>query len=392
MGKYNFDAEIDRRNTHSIKWSYAKERAGEEDALPMWVADMDFETVPEVRDVIAARMKHNLYGYSAIPDSYYRALIGWNEKRHGWKIEREWIVHSVNVVNGMSLAIHALTEPGDGIVVQPPVYTPFYNTVNSAGRRLLLNPLHIVDGRYTFDFDDLERIFKTEHPKLFMLCNPHNPVGTVFTRAELAELGRLALQYGVLLFSDEIHSDLVYRQYRHTPVASISEELAQITITGTSPSKTFNLAGVSFANIIIPNPTLRKKFSAWLQRLAIGIDNVLGAEAVEAAYTYGEPWLEELLGYLEVNKQRVRQYMRNQTYGLKTNDPQGTFFLWMDFRALGLDNIQLEEFLLHRAKVWFNQGNGYGAGSDGLVRANIACTHSTLEEALRRLDNTVHGL
>jgi len=283
MGKYNFDAVVDRRNTHSIKWSYGKERVGEDDALPMWVADMDYESVPEVRDVIMERAKHNLYGYSAIPESYYNALIGWNRKRHGWKVEREWIVPSVNVVNGMCLSIHALTEPGDGVVVQPPVYTPFFNTVKNADRKLLLNPLCIIDGRYTFDFEDLERIYSTEHPKLFMLCNPHNPVGTVFTREELAELGRLSLRYGVLIFSDEIHSDLVYKQYKHTPFASLSDELAQITVTGTSPSKTFNLAGVSFANIIIPNSELRKKYSAWLYRFSIGIDHVLGVEAVEAA-------------------------------------------------------------------------------------------------------------
>lgn len=390
--KYEFDAFVSRENTCSVKWNYTKESVGVEDALPLWVADMDFETVPEVKEAILARAQHGIYGYTARSESYYQTLIDWNQKRHGWKIEKKWITHSAGVVNGLFNAIRALAQPGDGIVIQSPVYHPFYSAIQKCGCKVILNPLKYVDHHYTPDIEDLEKKLKENNVRLLILCNPHNPVGRVFTREELTAIGELCLQYNVVVISDEIHSDLVFKPYRHIPFASISKDFEQNTVVCTAPSKTFNLAGLETSNIIIPNEELRRKYDTLCENMAVKGFNIFGAVACEAAYKYGAEWLAGLLEYLEGNKKFAIGFIKERIPKLKFNDPEGTYFLWLDCRELGFSKAELERFMLQKAKLWFNQGHIFGTEGVGFVRMNIACQRKTVEEAMRRLENAVASL
>jgi cystathionine beta-lyase len=391
--KYDFDKFVSRENTNSAKWNYIKESVGVEDALPMWVADMDFETVPEVKDAIIARAQHNIYGYTARSDEYYEAIINWNEKRHGWKVEKKWITHSSGVVNALFNIIGAFTNPGDGVIIQSPVYHPFYRAIKSQGCKIILNPLKVVDDKYIPDIEDLEEKLKhNSNVKLLVLCNPHNPVGRVFTEEELTAIGELCLKYKVLVVSDEIHSDLVFKQYKHTPFAAISKEFEQNSIICTAPSKTFNLAGLATSNIIIPNEELKKRYDLACEKLALKSYNIFGAVACEAAYKYGEQWLEELLDYIEGNKNYALEFIKERIPKLKLNDIEGTYFLWVDCRELGLNKEELEQFMLHKARLWFNQGHIFGSEGEGFVRINLACQRATVEEAMKRLENAVNSL
>lgn len=390
--KYDFDAFVSRENTCSVKWNYTKESVGVEDALPLWVADMDFETVPEVKEAILARAQHGIYGYTARSEGYYQALVDWIQKRHGWKIEKKWITHSAGVVNGLFNAIRALAQPGDGIVIQSPVYHPFYNAIRKCGCKVILNPLKYVDHHYTPDIEDLKKKLKENNVKLLILCNPHNPVGRVFTREELTAVGELCLRHNVVVISDEIHSDLVFKPYRHIPFASISRDFEQNTVICTAPSKTFNLAGLETSNIIIPNEELRRKYDTLCENMAVKGFNIFGAVACEAAYKYGAEWLDGLMEYLEGNKKFAIDFIKERIPKLKVNDPEGTYFLWLDCRELGFSKVELERFMLQKAKLWFNQGHIFGTEGEGFVRMNIACQRKTVEEAMRRLENAVASL
>jgi len=390
--KYDFDAFVNRENTNSTKWNYAKESVEIEDVLPMWIADMDFETVPEIREAIITRAQHNIYGYSSYSDEYYKAIIDWFQKRHDWKIEKKWISHSVGVVNALYNVIRAFTNPNDGVIIQTPIYPPFYRSIKSYGCKTILNPLKIINNRYVPDIEDLENKFKNNSVKLLLLCNPHNPVGRVFTKEELTMVGELCLKYKVIVISDEIHSDLVFKQYKHIPFASISKDFEQNSVICTAPSKTFNLAGLSTSNIIIPNQELKKKYDNTCKNIALKSFNIFGAIACEAAYKYGGEWLDQLLGYIEENKNYVLDFIKKKIPKLKVNDIEATYLLWINCRALGFNKDDLEKFMLNKAKLWFNQGYNFGIEGEGFVRMNIACPRSIVEEAMKRLENAVNTL
>ncbi|NGM84476.1 pyridoxal phosphate-dependent aminotransferase [Paenibacillus sp. 7124] len=389
--RFDFDKPVDRNNTLSAKWNYIKESVGVEDALPMWVADMDFETVPEVKAAILDRAQHGIYGYTARSEGYYDAIIDWNLKRHGWQVDKKWITHSPGVVNALFTAVRAFTKPGDGILIQPPVYPPFFRAISMNDCKTILNPLKLEGGRYVPDLADFADKVGSGRVKLFILCNPHNPVGRVFTEDELRVMGELCLKHGVVVISDEIHSDLLFKPHRHVPFASISEAFAQNTVVCTAPSKTFNLAGLSTSNIIIPNDELRRRYDAANEQVAQKSHNIFGAAACEAAYRHGEEWLDQLMSYIDGNRQYAVEFIEARLPQLKVYNPEGTYFLWLDCRSLGLGNQELEHFLLHEAKLWFNQGYTFGKEGDGFVRINIGCQRSTVEEALKRLEYAVHS-
>lgn len=389
--RFDFDKPVDRGNTLSAKWNFIKESVGVEDALPMWVADMDFETVPEVKAALLARAQHGIYGYTARSDGYYQALIDWNLKRHGWQVDKKWITHSSGVVNALFTAVRVFAKPGDGVLIQPPVYPPFYRAISKNDCEAVLNPLKLEEGRYSPDLADFADKVGSGRVKLFILCNPHNPVGTVFTEEELRTMGELCLRHGVIVISDEIHSDLLFKPHRHVPFASISKAFAQNSVVCTAPSKTFNLAGLSTSNIIIPNDELRRRYDEVSEQVAQKSFNLFGAAACEAAYRHGEEWLDQLISYIDGNRKYAVEFIEARLPQLKVYYPEGTYFLWLDCRSLGLGNQELEKFLLREAKLWFNQGYTFGKEGEGFVRINIGCQRSTVEEALKRLENAVHS-
>lgn len=389
---YDFDQLFDRTQTQSVKWDYAEAKTGFADVLPMWVADMDFMTVPEIGEALVARARHLAYGYTARSDGYYQSVMDWQVKRNGWSIDKSWITHSSGVVNAIHTVLRALVRSGEGVLVQPPVYHPFFHAIQQCGGRLVSNPLVLVNGRYELDLADFAAKLDLEAPKVFILCNPHNPVGRVFTREELLAMGNLCLEHGVTVISDEIHSDLVYRGHKHIPLPLVSSAFEANTIVCTSASKTFNLAGLATSNIIIPNRDLRAAFDEAAVRAGSKYFNIFGSVACEAAYRHGEAWLEQLLDYLEANLEYAREYLGKHLPQLSTFKTEGTYFLWVDCRALGLDQTALERFLLEKARLWFNQGHIFGKEGAGFVRINIACPRSTLELALSRLQEAITAL
>jgi len=389
---YDFARRVDRSHTHSVKWDFVEATTGVPDALPMWVADMDFETVPEIRDAVVARAQHLNYGYTSRSDDYYQAVVDWQARRHGWAIDRSWITHSAGVVNAIHTVLRALVREGEGVLIQPPVYHPFFYAIRRTGARAVSNPLVLVDGRYQLDLADFEAKLATEKPKVFILCNPHNPVGRVFTREELLAMGNLCLAHGVTVISDEIHGDLVYRGHEHWPLPRVSAAFEANTIVCTAASKTFNLAGLTTSNIIIPNQELRTAFDKTAEQAGIKSFNLFGSVACEAAYRHGEAWLDQLLDYLAANLEHARTYLARHLPQLSACTTEGTYFLWLDCRKLGLDKAALERFMLEKARLWFNQGHMFGTEGEGFVRINIACPRAILDEALSRLHQAVDAL
>lgn len=388
----SFDKGFNNEIKDSLKWNFAKRMPEGEDIIPMWIADMDFETVPEVKDALVERAMQGIYGYSEMQEGYYKALSDWTRKRYQWDIKKEWICFSPGVVTGIALTIKALTHPGDKVIIQTPVYSPFFGAVTRSGCELETNSLKLIDGRYTMDFDDLEKKLKDRRVKVMVLCNPHNPVGRVWKKEELKKLGELCIKNNVVVISDEIHSDLVYKGYKYTPFASISKEFEQNSITCTAPSKTFNLAGLQTSNIIIPNEKFRREYNIALENIEISRLNVFGMVACETAYKYGEKWLEDLLEYLEENKNIVKKYIDEKIPGLKLIEPEGTYLLWIDCSRLGLNDEKLKEFMVKKAKILFNGGNSFGHEGQGFQRMNIACSRTILSEALRRLEEAVKNI
>ncbi len=385
----DFDTIVDRQNTNSVKWDLAENLTGVDDVLPLWVADMDFPAPAPVLDALQRRVAHGIFGYSVIPDTCYDAIIQWVRKRHQWVIEKDWIVFSSGVVPAIHWIVMAWTQPGDRVIVQPPVYYPFFRAARVNNCDVVENPLVLQNGRYAMDFDHLEQVID-ERTKVFVLCSPHNPVGRLWTREELGRLGELCVQHDILLCSDEIHWDLALAGHRHISMASVSDAIAQQTITLTAPNKTFNLAGISIAMAIIPNPRLRAKFVGMQQELGIHVSgNVFGAVAAEAAYTYGEEWLGRLLKYIQENLEFLDQYLEQRLPQIRLVQPEGTYLAWLDFRALGLGDAEFKNFLLHEAKIWLNDGPSFGTGGSGFQRLNLACPRAILQEALERLERAV---
>ncbi len=388
MRTYDFDQLPERRGTASYKWDQSKVLFGDPDILPMWVADMDFQAPAEVVEALEERARHGYYGYTFRTDSYYEAIIDWQRRRHGWEIEKSWISSSPGVVTALSLSIEILSEPGDKVVLQAPVYYPFYDVIRLNDRELVNNPLKLENERFTFDLEDLESKLD-EKTKVLLLCNPHNPGGRVWTKEELKAIGELCVRRGVTIVSDEIHGDLVYRGYKHVPMASVSKEIAEHTITCTAPSKTFNLPGLQTSTVIIANPELRRKYNRRLKALSIHMEGYFGATAMEVCYTHGEAWLEQCIDYLQGNLDELVQFFEEQLPQVKVIRPEGTYLVWIDCRAIAEDAQTLKELMYREAKVAFNEGSTYGKEGEGFLRVNIACPRSLMREGLKRFAEAV---
>jgi cystathionine beta-lyase len=382
---YNFDQIIDRTHTASLKHDVKAKYCGNPDALSMWVADMDFYTGDFILEALQQRINHGILGYTVKTDSFYYSIINWMNKQFDWTVERNSISLTTGVVPALNFAVMAFSEPGDQVIVQSPVYAPFYKAVKNFGRELLLNPLKNTDGRYSMDLDHLQSII-TPRTKLLMLSSPHNPSGRVWTKNELLALGEICLKNNIIIASDEIHSDLVYPGYKHYPIASLSPQLADITVTFMAPSKTFNVAGLATSVFIASNPGLRKKFNQLPDIIEQSNANLFGLIALEAAYTHGQDWLRQLMLYLDGNKKLVEGWFASRIPQIKVSVAEATFLLWLDCRALNLTEAELHQFFYHKANVALSRGTDFGPGGEGFMRMNIGCPRSVVEQALRQIE------
>lgn len=389
---YNFDELIDRRHTDSSKWDNVGARIGNPDALAMWVADMDFRCPQPVIDAVVKKASFGVYGYPVIPPRFQKVTVDWQKARHGWDVAAEDVVYVTSVIPAMFTAVQAFTKPGDKVLLQRPVYYPFSHAVEQQGRIVENSPLQLVNGRYEIDFDDLARRAADPDVKLMLLCSPHNPVGRVFTKEELTRIGEICLQNHVIIFCDEIHADFVYRGHTHVPLASLSEALANQTVTAVAPSKTFNLAGMRSGAMIIHNPELRKKMADVLNRNRSALPSMLGLEAYMAAYEFGAPYLEELLPYLQDNIAFLDTYLRAHMPKIHLIAPEGTYLMWLDCRELGLDNDALDHFFTWEAAVALDKGFWFGPEGSGFMRMNIACPRARLEQALQAIETAYKKL
>ena len=378
--KYDFDRQISRRGTDSYKW----DSAAREDVLPMWVADMDFRTAPAVVDALRRRVEHGIFGYTRVPDAYYEAVTGWFARRHGWRMEREWIIYTSGVVPAVSAVIKALTVPGDKVLMQTPVYNCFFSSIRNNGCVMVSSPLVYAGRMFTIDYDDLECKAADPQVKVMLLCNPHNPAGRVWRREELTRIGDICLRHGVVVVSDEIHCELVMPGHRYTPFASISDDFLRHSVTCLSPSKAFNIAGLQIANIVCADAARRAKIDRAINDNEVCDVNPFGVIATQAAYNEGGEWLDELVGYLEGNYVYMRELCRERLPDFPLAELEGTYLVWMDCRKLGLPSEELERRLVAEAGLWLNAGTMYGEEGEGFMRWNIACPRATLAEGLKR--------
>jgi cystathionine beta-lyase len=388
----SFDQVIDRSDYPSLKWneSSLKEYFGSGDVLPMWVADMEFLAPPAVIDSLRKRAEHGIFGYEYKRDGYSDAIVRWYRNRHQWSIAQEEIESCPSVLSAIAVLINQHTEKGDGIIIQPPVFFEFRLVIRRNGRRIVRNPLKVEDGRYQMDFADLEEKAANPKNKMMIICNPHNPIGRVWTREELARAGEICRRHNVLVISDEIHGDIVYGTNRYTPFVSISPELAQMSFACLSPAKTFNIAGMVDAMAAIPNETYRQRFHDFTHRLHMNRTDVFTSAAIEAAYSEGGHWLDELLAYLESNVDFLRSYLGENLPQVKLIEPEGTYLVWLDFRELGLKRKELARFLAEEARLALNPGYWFGREGSGYARMNIACPRSMLNEAMARLTRAIN--
>jgi cystathionine beta-lyase len=388
---YDFDTIIDRSLHNSLKWTTMRRITGFDDLSPFWVADMDFACPPEVVETLKERATHPIYGYIVPSEGYHKGLINWMERRHGWKgIEKEWILWTPGVVAGFSIAMQVYSHPGDKVIIQPPVYHLFERQILGTGRQIVENPLKIVDGYYEMDFEDLKEKID-ERTKMILLCSPHNPVGRVWKREELQELADICREKDILIISDEIHHDLIIGEIKHTPTATLSEDAMQRTVTLVSPSKTFNLAGLTNANAIIPNKKLREDYMAHLRKSS-GHNNIFGMIAQDAAYNKGEAWLESLIEYLQGNYNYLDNFISEKLPGFKLYPLEGSYLAWIDCSSLGFDDEELNKFMIEEAKLWLSKGAQFGTGGSKFMRVNLACPRSVLKKALDSLEKAVNKL
>lgn len=376
-----FDEITDRRNTNSYKWDSAK-RDG---VLPMWVADMDFRTAPAIIEALRRRVEHGVFGYTRVPDEYYEAIVRWFSRKHGWHIKPEEILYTSGVVPAISAIIKALTSPGDGVIVQTPVYNCFFSSIRNNQCQLIENRLLYADSTYHIDFDDLEMKASDPKAKLLLLCNPHNPAGRVWTRSELERINDICLRNSVMVVSDEIHCELVFDGYKYTPFASISEACRKNSVVCCSPSKSFNIAGLQIANIISDSEQLRNRIDRAININEVCDVNPFGVIALMAAYNHGEEWLDELKTYLWENYRTLLSFFKSELPDFPVTKLEGTYLVWVDCRSLGIESSELERKLMDVAGVWLNEGTMYGDAGEGFMRINIACPRSVLEEGLRRI-------
>lgn len=383
--KYNFDEPVDRTDTNCFMYDARKRFFGTDEILPLWVADMGFKTPPFVTEAIRARTDHEIFSYSIRPDSYTNAIISWLQRRHNWDVNREWISFSPGVVSGFTMAIMAFTEPGDKIIVQPPVYFPFFESITGTNRKILENPLKLVDGRYFFDLDQLKSIID-ERTKILILCSPHNPGGMVWSKEELFAIAKICKDNNIMVISDEIHADLVYKGYKHTPFHKVSEELGLDSIVNMAPSKTFNLAGLATSFLIIPDSEIHKKYESILRTMHLDMGNIFGTIALEAAFTNGDNWLDQLIIYIESNFNYLNEFIKEKLPKIKVIKPESTYLVWLDFREYGIADKELSEILVEKAKLGLFPGFLFGTGGEGFIRINIGTQLSVLKEALRKME------
>ncbi|RNB91426.1 putative C-S lyase [Brevibacillus fluminis] len=388
---YQFDDVIDRNGTRSLKWDDRRRFFEDRDVLPLWVADMDFASPPCVTEALVKRAQHPIYGYPSKPAELNQALIGWMKRRFDVEVKEGWLATVPGIVPGLHFAIDALTEPDEKVIVQTPVYQPFYQAVRNRGRQLIENPLIEVDGDYQMDFDDLRRKID-EKTRMLILCSPHNPVGRVWRKNELMTLAEICLEHDIIVVSDEIHSDLVYEKGSHTPFYSLSPEIADKSLTFVAPSKTFNLAGLFSSFVISPNARMLRQFQVAMSRTGVEFINMFGIEAMTAAYQGGDEWLDQLLVYLRGNADYIRQFLQEHVPQVTMRVPQATYLGWMDFRQLGLPPAEIKRLMIHEALLGLNDGTGFGEAGAGFQRINFACPRSTLEEAMHRLERTFQPL
>ena len=384
--QYDFDTPIDRTHTWSIKHDFKKENGKADDILPLWVADMDFRSPDSVVEALKKAVDHGIFGYSRADESYFDAVAAWYQKRHHLTLQPEWMTCTPGIVFALSIAVRAFTQEGDAVLIQPPVYHPFSRAILRNKRTLVENPLVLKDGHYEMDLEDLEQKVLDEHVKLMILCNPHNPVGRVWTREELTALADICLRHHVYVISDEIHGDFVWQGHEQTPYASISEEACLHSMMCTAPSKTFNLAGMATSNLFIPDPEMRRKFRSEL--LDVGQENMnrLGLFACRAAYEGGGEWLDQLIGYLAGNLALVRDFCKNRVPQIQLVEPEGTYLAWLDCRELGMTDDELMAFFSDEAKVWLDPGTHSGEQGSGFMRFNLGRSRSVIAQALDQIE------
>lgn len=376
--QYNFSKLTNRFNTNSLKWDVNNNE------LPMWVADMDFETAPEIREAIRKKVDFGIYGYTIIPDEYYLSISNWWERRHNFKIEKEWILFCTGVVPAISSIVRKMTREGDNVLVQAPVYYIFYNSIVNNNRKVLSSDLCFDGKEYSIDYEDLERKLSDPATTLMILCNPHNPIGKVWSKETLKKIGELCIKYNVLVVSDEIHCDLTYGN-SYTPFASISPEIAQNSITCIAPTKTFNLAGVQSSNIIVPNDEIRRMVNRGINTDEVAEPNAFAIEATIAAFTKGEPWLNELIEYLAENKRVVQKFIHNELPSLNLIHSDATYLLWIDCSSITKDSLEFCKFIRKETGLYVSSGHVYGSNGGHFIRMNIACQRERVEDGLSRL-------
>lgn len=383
-----FDKIINRKNTKCYKWDYNKQLFGKENLLSMWVADMDFQAPPEVLKILKKRADHGIFGYTGLTETFYDSIINWMKDSFNWNIEKDWILTTPGIVPAINFAIQTYTEKSDKIIVQTPVYYPFFTSIKNNHRTLVTSELKLIDDHYEMDFDDLEQKL-SENVKMMILCSPQNPVSRIWHNDELTKVAELCLKYNVLLVSDEIHSDLVFAGNKHIPIPTISNDIADNSITMFAPSKTFNVAGLSLSFVIIPDKNIRVKFQKTIRNLGLHGGNLFGIEALEAAYRYGRSWLDELMPYVEDNYDFVQQYLSEHIPQIKSIKMEGTYLLWLDCRELGLSQTELIDFFINSAGLAFNDGSKFGDNGKGFMRMNLGCSRKLIKQALEQLQKAV---
>lgn len=386
----DFDKIIDRTNTDSLKYDFAIERGMPKGILPLWVADMDFQTSSYILDAISERVNHGIFGYSDTKDEYFKAVSSWMDRRHGWKVEKEWMITTPGVVFALAMAVRAFTKEGEAVLIQQPVYYPFSRVVNDNKRKLVVSDIKLMDdNRYHMDLEDVERKIVKDNVKMLMLCSPHNPVSRVWSKEELCALGDICLKHNVIIMSDEIHADFVYEDNKHYVLADLDEKYADITITATAPSKTFNIAGLQVSNVFISNENMRNRFEEEIAATGYSQINSLGIVACRAAYEHGEEWYQAMLKYVKANIDYVDEYLKNDIPSLKMIKPEGTYLVWIDFRELGLNDEELDSLVVNKAGLWLDGGTMFGESGSGFQRINVACPRMTLTKALDKLRDAV---
>lgn len=384
----DFDVVTERRNTKSLKYDSAIKRGKPADVIPLWVADMDFKTSSYITDALEKMVSNKIFGYSESGNSYFEAVRGWMKRRHQWEVEEDWLIQTPGVVFALAMAVRAFTKEGDSVLIQQPVYYPFREIITDNHRKLVSSTLvQIEDGSYHIDYEDFEQKIITEHVKLFILCNPHNPVGRVWTKEELSTIGDICLKHHVIVASDEIHSDFVFFGKKHHVFSSINEKYRNNCIICTSPSKTFNLAGFQISNIFIENTALAKAFRREVKSTGYSQVGLPGLVACESAYRYGDEWLEGVLKYIQANAEFAEAFLTKKLPKIEMSKLEGTYLIWLDFKRYGIPDYELDKMILHEAGLWLDSGGLFGKAGEGFQRINIACPHVILEQALNKLQS-----